>query len=613
MHWKRLLFLLVVVLGLGAALLLTQKNDAAREVLAERHILPQLETSRVSKLVVHQLAGGERFDLERDRSGEWWMTDPVDWRADSGVVRTVLDHLRTLPAELVSDVSEPGVALDPGIVRLEITEQIGGVDKQHVVRIGGYDLGSRNVYVALGEAGSGSPILRVSRALRDTPDLGYDEFRSRRLVEFEPSEVVAIRRKGALEPPLEHLQGPLQKSASDRESSNLEFEILADGSDWLLVEPYKARIEPALVYGFLMIFSQLRVAHFYLDDPEQPRAMGFDPAWFEVEVELANRPAVALEFGSELAMADRPAGERTWYVRRKGQPNVFTIASGTVYSFTQPLGEMLDANVFQVRREEIQAFEVQCAGRGLRFRAGDSSGFSVTGLEPGDEQVEAPAIGAEPTAVQDLLAELESLTIADFLPLDARPAKIGEVNLELQDGRVLRADLGGPLEHYGVDGFTLRRQGEDRWGFVLDDLCAVAAREPREFASRTAFEVAEYELLSIELEGLGRSRKWLRDPGSGQWKPEGSAVEDREFALLVDRLRSPRVREWSDDFDAQLFAQAIEMNMNSAKPGFAPRVRFASGTSGGEPVTWTAFDGRMGAASPELYRSLEELLLVVGK
>ena len=206
MQAKRLLLLLVLVTGLGLLAWRVGESEIAPQVLGSRKLAPQIESSRITKLVVDRPATSDRFDIERDARGTWLLTEPVVWQAESGIVRGLVDNIRNLPAEVIEGIDEVEAELSPGLIRLEITERVGDRDKHWLVRVGRLDLGEDRVFCAVSELDAngepvateqGPQILRVPRPIFDTPMMGYDHFRSRRLVEFEPTQVIAIRRRGA--------------------------------------------------------------------------------------------------------------------------------------------------------------------------------------------------------------------------------------------------------------------------------------------------------------------------------------------------------------------------------------------------------------------------------
>lgn len=628
MQAKRLLLLIALVSGLGFLAWKVGENESQPEVFASRKLASQIESSRVSRIVVERPISANRFVIERDARGTWLLTEPVAWRAEPGFVNALLGHLSQLSAEVMTGLDESEVELEPGQMRLGFTERIGDRDKHWLVRVGRFDLDDSKVFCAVDEVdadgnrlASAGPteILRVPRPIFDTPRLGYDPFRSRKLVDIEASQVVAIRRRGSLAPPDSRVGTSADGSA--QEGGALDCTLEATGPRWAAIEPFRARLEPSFVAGFLLILTQLRVANFVDDDPEDPGLYGFDPPWFELEADLGDGNPMVLEFGSESALADREAGQRAWYVRRKGLPNVFTIRPGIIYTFAQPVEEMVDANLFQARREDVQGFELTSGEVGLRFDRLSKQRFSVRSV--GED--EAAALPADKGQAEDLLARLESAATIALLPRDRTFESVGELKLFLGDGSSPVVEFAERIEHFGVEGIPVRRQGEQIWGLIVDGLDTVADGRPDSYLSRLAFDVAEFELHWIELEGLGRKRRWNRDGRSGIWQPQGVSAEDREFSLWVDRLRSPRVRAWRLDLEPgdvlggpeasqDTESPVLSMGLSSDRRGFDPLLQIVPGTNeDGERVTFVVYEGRVGEASPELYDGLEELLLVVGR
>ena len=101
MDWQknRLVIALGVLVATGALAFWAMRSNtgdstAATEAVAE---LPELEEEDVTSLVItrHTDDGDETVRLER-RDDVWWVTEPVEARADAGAVSTVLDKLTDL-------------------------------------------------------------------------------------------------------------------------------------------------------------------------------------------------------------------------------------------------------------------------------------------------------------------------------------------------------------------------------------------------------------------------------------------------------------------------------------------------------------------------------------
>lgn len=633
MHLRRIFFLTLLLVGLGFFWWRGRAEDQVFDRVSEQGLAADVESSRVYKLRFENLPRDTAITFERDAQGLWLITDPLAWRAEDGVVRQLLDALRNSPAQPAPGVQPEGVELAPERARVTIHERlVGAPERITTIKVGALDVDGQMVH-----AERDGQVYRVSRGIRELLEYDLSFYRQKRLVEFMPQEVLGLKRRGRLTQP--GWSGPLPADTNSPpevrpgdalDPADLTLALTQSGQGWELETPFRARVEPNLLGSALMILSQARATAFPADQPTDLAPYGLAPPWFELELDLGNGRSESLRFGAATSVPPNasPADlialyeQDIWFAQRGVLPNVFRVDGSLVRAITQPALELVDANIFQVRREDLTRFELVLDGP-LAEVAGIPAGESlllrwrgaavdVAEVAPGESSEGARWRLADPGLISDHLAPLLALASVAVMDPALEPSTVpsGTVRVDNTNGEVQIVEFGGPGELAGVPGQWLRRRGEVPWLFVASDLSTWFQRRSADLLSKAPILLEELELGLIELQSGETLRRWGRDQRNGLWSPEGVIAEDKRFAALIDALVAPKVERW------ELEAGAAGLDGLTQGPsltvrllpldGTAPSVYRLAKDQGGQ--VWLEFEDRVGPARVEALDGALELL-----
>jgi hypothetical protein len=625
MFLRRLALAALLLIGLAALWWSGREEDQRFDTRQAPGLAADVESSRLYKLRFENLPRDTAITFERDSAGLWLITDPIPWRAEDGVVRQLIDALRNSPAEPAPGADPARVELAPERARVVLYERIAGAGERVTsVRIGALDVDGEHVFAAR----EGQPgIVRVSRGLRELLEFDLSFYRSKRLLEFLPQEVTVLERRGRFEPPLlSGAPGPgpggERTPGTPLDPADLTLRLEQGAGQWELSSPFRARANPSLAYSLLMILSQARATAFPDDQPQDLTPYGLDRPWFELAIELGpdRRERLAFAAGAEVgpeSSVEELLGEDIWFVRREGLPNVFRVDASLLRSLTQPALELVDANLFSVRREDLLRFEVELDGPLARSAGREpGSGLILRQRTPAFDVAERGA--AEPEwrladrgLCSDFLAPLLSLSSAAAIDPGEAPSTVasGWLRLETATAEPQAVELGGHGELAGVAGSWLRRRGETPWHFVTPPIDGRLLVRAVDLLSKAPFELEELGLARIELEVAGSSKVWVREREKAIWCPEGLIAEDKRFAGLVDALIGPKVEGWElgpgvPSLETLGSGPVLEVRV---VPGDGPagRSRLARDPQG---QVWLEFDDRIGPARVEAFERALELL-----
>lgn len=509
MHARTTWFLLVLVLALGGVGWWLTRADEQLGDEFRRKLLPGYATAQVASFRIENLRRDQRVEIERRDRG-WWIVDPVDYAAEPGVVNRLLDDLAVAPAVGVPDADPEKLGLDPPVAILEVYTRAGALEPAWRIEIGRTALNENVVY-----ARTEGRVWRTLRNLETAVDRPLFAWRNARVVPDPVAfgSVAEIERQG-FEP----------------------FRAVLDADGWMLVEPFRATLDPGRVTTFARgLLTTLRVERFLAEDPDGRNRYGLED------------PAVAVRFttatGQRTELTFQGSG-RTWYCAHDDAPTVVEIDPFGAELFRAPVSELFDRRVLRLAHEEVQRVElVSPAGQVTLERAGTT--FRVAGPTSNGGVLEPCA--ADGGAVVDLLGRLSQAEIEGASPeLDFEADEELAVWVHGRSGGRFGGELGATTRiASGARGVLFRRPNDQVVGLVSSELKELIRQPADAFVSRVLHQVDEEQAASIELVRGDVRRLWRRDD-YGRWSLEGSPDPDPEFELIVDRLRRVPAAELLD-------------------------------------------------------------------
>ncbi len=271
MKTSRLVVLAVLVVALGAWILLVERHMPTTDQAKQRadKVFPDFDRDAVTGLEIHNAHGD--FTLEK-RDGDWYLTAPIETRADDtsvGSLLTALGNLKVNRSLGRDEVDPTAYGLDEPEIRVTLTGKDGGHWELAV--------GSKT---ALGSdravsRGDGNVLITTGWFVTDL-DRGLDDWRSRDVVDLFADQVADLK---------------ILKKGKDR------IEVVRDGGLWKLLEPLEDLADRTHVEDLIADLNALRVKTF-LDGDTDPAELGLDrPRYVVTIVRTEGKAPVRLEFG----------------------------------------------------------------------------------------------------------------------------------------------------------------------------------------------------------------------------------------------------------------------------------------------------------------------------
>ncbi len=598
MQGKTIILLLILVGGLGALVWMQQDEAAADpDGFIDFPVFDGIATDDIQSIQIEQIERFWNLRLECDARGDWYMSDPIAYRADQGRVSLLLDQIRQLRGIEVVEVSDPkGIGFDPPRAVITVTERAptGGEGRDSAqsasrsarsvtVEIGGIDLDGTTLYVR-----TGGRILRTLRNLHNSIAGSDQDFRSRRLTEVSPLERgIEIKRTGRFA----------------EAGEDLSFEALAESSRWFATAPARVSLDPAAMHLLQQQILGTHITGFADDNPTDLSLYGLEDPRLRIEVGTARGNRIKLRFGQSVDYPD------TWFAMRAGHPFVWKINAGDVAFFATPFEEFYDYAIYRANRSQIQSIELEAEGQALRiFRAGldwyvtEALGIDDAELRP--DQYTA----ADGGKVEDLLAALEHEELAvflekgtDFIPSDDWQ----RIEILTTDGRVLGGEIGALHTVAGSEeGRMFLRRDDELVSILSEELASRLRVGWDDLRSPVIHSLVEREQRSIRLARGAEELLYTLDLKANAWQVEGTHLESAAFSGVVDRLLSMRVRRWLKPTEIPSNTQdAISVGIQGTVGGWI-RVRVLRSSDGQE---FCEKDGLWGEIRPGLVDPIAEL------
>jgi Domain of unknown function (DUF4340) len=310
--------------------------------------------------------------------------------------------------------------------------------------------------------------------------------------------------------------------------------LVKEGAAWRLSAPLAAPADATVVDGLLTSLEGLEVEEVVGESVTDLAQYGLAQPRVKVTATLEGAQPVVLLVGDKT-----PDGANV-YAKTGASARVFTVAGHATGAFEQKPFDLRDRDVLHLRRDDVRAFEVT-GPEGTYALASDGASWSI---------VRPLATRAGRWPVDGLLGALEGLRMESVAAEQAADLKAygldppaRTVKLTLQDGSSRTLELGssavGDKRYHARDAST--RQVVVVPGAIVDDL----AKGLGELRAKRLYEVATYEVASIETEASGVKRAYQRSSQRGsdgvdvyKWKRTAPDVKDLDTNKVQDTLFS---------------------------------------------------------------------------
>lgn len=393
----------LILLGIFAALLalvlyFDSRGEKKKEAEDKANTLISLEAADIRKV---SLSGEDRtLAFERDESGPWRLTSPIQAAADEYEVNNLVDALASLRIERVVE-AEAG---DPAAYEIPKTEvSIWVKDKAEPVRL---LVGMENPLdkTLFAKREDDPRIVLVGSNLKTTLDKPVFDFRQKDVFKFTAADVQRIRVK----------------------AKDVGWEAVREENGWSLRAPVTALAAKAKIDSLLDALSGLRAKAFVAEEktPASLEEFGLDRPDYEVALSLPS--------------ADQ---EIVFRLHKKGQASYATTSrSSKIMTFESTLLADLDRKIEEIREKKVADFYSWNAIRVALKRDGVEIAAVKAEVDGTEKWVFDDEAGedVDRTKVEDFLRKLEALEAASFI------------------------DDPGPLATYGLDpGAEIRIRTKD--------------------------------------------------------------------------------------------------------------------------------------------------------
>ena len=504
----------IVVLAVAVAVLWWLSNERRKEtehltdVVAQPALFEGFRAERVSSLRIDHLVRGVQILLERDAQGGWFLTEPLAYPAEAGLVRSLLDILSQSKGVVDEGADLAAVTLDEPLVVLEAVEVLGEPGdgtakrtKKWRVEIGGVDLDERFINVRVpghphAPKGRDAAVMRVLRNLYNTLDRVPDDYRDTRITHLQGQKVDSIRRRGTL-------------LAEGGQRVELDFDARRTGGYWRRTDSPAVRLDSYLLPTFARAASELRAFRFVDDAPRDLTIYWLDAPQFTIELADERGGSAKLLFACARGPGLLTDGSQTWYAMREGYPHVWEVEWRDLLLLVSPVELLVDGRLLQAMREDVLRVQFRDATRTLILEK-DKDGWWVTETRTG----ESPArFLADPKAVEDLLATLEKAELGDCpadsaVPGDDAPS----LSITTRSGELFGGRLGGEWRDpaTGLAGRTFLRHGDEMLQLLGENVAALWERPLDELRSGVLIDVDEFLVDRILVRRGGAEQGYLR-------------------------------------------------------------------------------------------------------
>lgn len=590
MSRKTTLLMLAVVLALSATVWWqTRREEGGLEVYHEM-LFEGVAPARITAIRVDNLYRSLHLTLERDGLQNWKLTDPIEYPADTATAMRLMEHVRSgigdiVPAEELAFL-EPG--LDPPQAVMEVIETLNdGREIRTRIEMGTIDLDGDRVFVR-----RDGRIFRTLRTLDTDLQRPLSDYRSKRIFDLRPREVVEVHREGSRVFP-DAVDGPRAR--------DLGLQLQRRGYGWWMSRPWHVQVQSETVAVFVRNSVSAHVSYFEKDAPTDLSVYGLDPPDIRLSVVGRDGERQTALFGTRTGSV--------WYCKREDLPYVWRIEDTTVFKVSMPAEVLFDTQIVRVLRRDVTEIQLVSEEHEIRLQR-DGEAWSVTERE-GLEAPWTDPVPADQGVVGVLLSTLETNGIAKYLPDDA-------VEDHFPDGAQRRgiwieargARQGGwvGMEYRSAAGsraFTFLRDGENVVCLVPAPIEALLDFTLLDLRSDQLLDLKEIELSSMTFRLGDIERRFVRSQAS-IWKYPDMDAEALELRPVLDKLFFLRAASHVAAAEAEPLLDPVEVTFEG--PG---RIFHATiGRTSADRVEAQVLGMRSVLANQDLHA---ELLAILGR
>jgi hypothetical protein len=239
----------------------------------------------------------QKIEINRQPSGKWVLTHPLQFPADESVIRQVLSALDTSEVKRVlekkpskKDLAEFG--LDKPYAKLFVKGKKGKA--LPAILVGDKTPIGRSAYV---KRENDPAVLLTSTLLRSSLEKKLYDFRDKGILQVDPEKVAKL---------------------TIQNGKKLLVLVRGEGGDWRIEAPQKGKTKPGAVSAYLSTLSRLRAQGFVDHESENLDKYGLKPPSLEISLE-----GKLAETIGDLLIGENASGE--YYAKQAKNPTLYTI------------------------------------------------------------------------------------------------------------------------------------------------------------------------------------------------------------------------------------------------------------------------------------------------
>ncbi len=325
MRLRTTLILFLICAGLGGYLyFFDQKLPTTDELQEKSKLVFQVKSSDVEKLQF-QTAGSQILCERKENTGQWWVTQPLNAKADPSTIDTLLSRLESL--EKWSDLGK-AQSSDYGLQspQNEILFWVRG--KQEKLSFGNKAAIGNQRYAA---AGDGTVFL-IDEGSVGIFNKELFDFRDKTLLEGSVPQVteITVRKNG----------GVVAGCKKD------------DKGNWKIEQSASYRGDQNRIEDFIRECTGLKASQFVMEQAADLVSLGLQPP--EGEISLWREGQTEPQ---RLLIGKNPEGKEDFYAKLENQPNIVLVGAGVKNILRKEIIALRDKRLFTFDEAQLKRLE----------------------------------------------------------------------------------------------------------------------------------------------------------------------------------------------------------------------------------------------------------------
>ena len=561
MNIKTTLFLLAMLIGIGAYFLFFEKGRETTDVLVPPpgsdnpvFIAEELFPDGAKTIELHW-ADGQRAQMTRDQAGRWSQTSPVKYplntiRVQAGLVNDAA-MLRFVEKFTPDTPGKPTLA-ETDLAKPRASIRISGEYRDvQIDRDTGKPSVKTKPYDQIIHLGAGVTGSRGYIRINDDP-LVYIVNNTLHLILL--NERIADWRQRSLDVPTDAQADRITVQAQDR-----IVELMKVNGDWIFAPPLSDRIAPRAPTAILTTIRNIPVARFVDDHAANLATYGLDNPTAQVTIHTN-----AIEPNQRSLRIGGPADpaaqmyHASWSLGVEPSSVVFTITRDTrARILAIQADDIRDPRITPIKAAGISELKITIGEQpAVRLQKATSTGWSFA-TEPGQT---LPPFRPDQDAVNQLIDTIANASAKYYRPSTGRPEKpiavievSSRIGLETQDMLTLFTPPEGAAPTGDDTPFTMVLRNNEQTGYLVPTASIQSLLEPViKLRDRQIIDVKPETIEKVTIKRSdGMSYTFHQfvpsvDPNARpQWQMVGADQFERDmFEYLVKQISTLRAETW---------------------------------------------------------------------